>query len=151
MSAGIGSKTAQKVRQMWEADAAQVARQNRDERILSTECVPFFEAVASLVKENAASFNLELGLEDREALTFVSSSGLIEIGKKSSPTLLRKVVHFQANREVIVRTETLVHYRVGTKQEKWRFAVERGELLLNGRNVLECADALFEGIAEAFR
>ncbi|MGB9408614.1 MAG: hypothetical protein WCA89_13840 [Terracidiphilus sp.] len=151
MSAGIGAETAHKVKKMWEAEAVWTAQRDRDERVLSSECVPFFEAVAILLKENVASFNFELGLEGNNELTFVSHPGLIELGKRTNPTLLRKVVHLQPSQEVIIRTDTSIYYRVGVKQEKWRFNVEHGELLLNGRNVLECADALFDGIAESFR
>jgi hypothetical protein len=136
---------------MWAADAVRIAQCDRDLRILESECVPFFEAVTALLKEGVASFNIDLGLEGRGALTFVSHPSLIELGKGTNPTLLRKVMHLQPSREVIVRTDTSVHYRVGTKQEKWRFTVEHGELLLNGMNVLESAEALFDGVAEAFR
>lgn len=151
MSAGIGAEAAERVRQMRKADSDRSAQQDRDERILKSECVPFFEAVTTMLKESADSFNLELGLEGREALTFVSHPGLIELGKKTNPTLLRKIVHFHPGKEVTIRTEASTHYRVGLKHEKWRFTVEHGELVLNGNNVLECADAMFNGVAEAFR
>jgi hypothetical protein len=151
MGAGIGAEAAERVRKMREEDATRIAQLDRDDRIFNAESIPFFEAVASLLRENAVSFNADLNLEGKNALTFVFHPGLIELGKQTNPTLLRRAVHLQPNHEVMVRTETLIHYRVGTKQEKWRFAVEHGELLLNGMSVLECATALFEGIAEAFR
>jgi hypothetical protein len=150
MSAGIGAEAAQRVRKMQESVAAKAAQFDRDEAILKSECVPFFEAVSAVLKESATRFNAELNLEGRYALTFVSHPSLIELGKKTSPTLLRKVVHFHAGREVSIHTDVSDHYRVGLKQEKWRFTVERGELLLNGMNVLESAAALFEGIPEMF-
>jgi hypothetical protein len=146
-----GAKLAQEVLRLRSADAERAAARQREERVLATECVPFFEAITSLLRENVTTFNLELSLVGKDALTFVSSAGLIEIGKKSNPFLLRRAVHLQANQEVVVRTETSIHYRIGTKQERWRFTVEHEELLLNGKNVIECADALFEGVADAFR
>jgi hypothetical protein len=150
MSTGIGAEAAQKVRQMRDTDTTQSAQREQDQRIFDSKCIPFFEEVTALLKESIASFNSELGLEGDNALTFISHPGLIELGKRTYPTLLRKVVHLQPSEEVIVRTDTSIPYRVGTKQEKWRFAVEHGELLLNRKNVIECAAAVFEGIAEAF-
>ena len=136
---------------MWQVDADRLAQQDRDERILRTDPVYFFEAMTKVVGENSASFNSNLELTGDYALSFAFTSSMIQLGKRASPLFLRKVIHSQASREVLVRTETINNYRHGVKEEKWRFTVEHGELLLDGKNVLECSEALFDGIAEVFR
>jgi hypothetical protein len=155
MGANTGNLEAQRVLRLRNADADRIAQLERDERILRTDPVCFFEAVAKVVGENSTSFNSDLGLVGDYALSFLSINGQIQLCKKASPLFLRKAIHFQTSQEVLVRTETINSYRNsyrhGVKEEKWRFTVEQGVLLLNGRNVLECADALFDGIAEACR
>jgi hypothetical protein len=151
MSTNLGAQEAQRILSERNRDEARLTRQERDERILRTEPPDFFEAMAKCLEENVTSFNLEMSLSGEDELTFVYSSGMVQIGKRKNPFLLRKAIHLQMQREVTVRTETINHYRHGVKEEKWRFTVEHGELVLDGRNLLECADALFAGIADAFR
>jgi hypothetical protein len=151
MGANTGNLEAQRVLRLRNADADRIAQLERDERILRTDPVSFFEAIAKAVGEISTSFNSDLELVADHAVSFVSNNGLIQLCKRASPLFLRKATHFQTSREVLVRTETINNFRHGEKKEIWRFTVEHGALLLNGRNVLECADALFNGIAEACR
>jgi hypothetical protein len=92
-----------------------------------------------------------MGLSGEDAATFSNSGGTVQIGKRQNPFVLCKAIHLLPQREVIVRTETINNRRHGVKKEKWRFAVERGELVLEGRNPVGCADALLAEIADAFR
>jgi len=152
MSANIGELEAQRILQKRQNDAERIARQNREDRILRDEPPLFFEAMGKCVEENIKSFNLAMGLSGDEALTFVYSSGLIEIGKRQKPFLLKKVILLQSSGEVTVRTRTISRtYQHGGSDETWRFDVEYGELTLNRKNLIECADALFAGVADAFR
>jgi hypothetical protein len=151
IDANGGSLEAQKVLRLQRDDADRIAQQERDEGNLRTEPANFFEAITKSVGENSASFNSDLRLGGDYALTFVSSAGLIQLGKRANPFIFRKVIHFQAERKVVVRTETVTNRRHGVKEETWQFTVKHGELLLNGMNPLQCADALFSGLADAFR
>lgn len=152
MSANIGVLEAQRIMRERQGDADRLARQDRDDRILRTEPPVFFETMAACVGEYAKDFNGEIGVSGDDAMTFVSTTGLIELGKRRAPFLLRKVMLRQASNEVAIRTEKISRtYRRELSEEIWRFDVECGELTLNGRNLIECAEALFAGVADAFR
>lgn len=151
MSTNLGAQEAQRIILERQRDADRIARQEREERTLQTEPPRFFEAMAGCLKDNAESFNQGLGVTGDDSLTFVYSSGLIQIGKRSNPFLLRKVMLRQAQSEVVVRTEIMNGYRRSVKEETWHFDIERGELRLEGKTVMECAESLFAGIPDAFR
>ena len=68
------------------------------------------------------------------------------------PVFIRKVILRQASKEVIVRTTIIRRHPPQEITEKtWRFSVEHGDLVLDGKNVIECADALLQGAEKAFR
>jgi hypothetical protein len=147
-----GAMEAQRIMRERRGDTDRLARQDRDDRILRTEPPVFFETMATCVGDNTKGFNQEIGLSGDDAMTFLYTSGMIQIGKRHAPFFLRKVMLRQASNEVVIRTEKLSRtYRREVSEEVWRFDVECGELTLNGKNLIECADALFAGIADSFR
>jgi hypothetical protein len=52
---------------------------------------------------------------------------------------------------VLIRTEIVIGYQKGVKEEKWYFEIQDGELTPNRKNFAQCADLLFEGIPDSFR
>lgn len=94
---------------------------------------------------------MNLGLEGDDAVTFVHSGSEIYVGKKGNPFLLRKIMHFARSNEVLVRTQILRGYQKDLTEQKWYFDIQRGELRLNYKNFIECADLLFKDIPDLFR
>lgn len=151
MAANQGELEAQRILRARESDASRAVQQARDERILCTEQPRFFDAVADHLAETVKSFNMNLGLEGDDAVTFVHSGSEIYVGKKGNPFLLRKIMHFARSNEVLVRTQILRGYQKDLTEQKWYFDIQRGELRLNYKNFIECADLLFKDIPDLFR
>jgi hypothetical protein len=152
MGADTGTLEALRIMRERERDADRVTAQVRDDNILRTEPPLFVDAMAACEEEIVNNFNTTLGLSGDEAVTFIYANGIIEIGKRERPMLLKKAILLHARYRVIVRTQTLSRlYQPSAVEEIWRFDIKRGELTLNGKNLIECADALFVGVADAFR
>ena len=151
MSANLGELEAQRILKARQSDADLAIRQAREDRILGTEQPRFFDAMADDLANTIKSFNLNMGLEGQDAVTFMHSGSQIQIGKRAKPFLLRKVMHFERTNEVLVRTEIVNGYQKGLKEEKWYFEIQGGELTLNHKNFAQCADLLFEGLPDTFR
>jgi hypothetical protein len=150
MSANIGVLEAQRIMRERLSDADRLARQEREDRILREEPPLFFEAMASYLQENTKSFNLTMGLSGDDAMTLVYTSGLIEIGKRHRPFLRKKIV--LSSNKVTIHTDTTSRmYQPAGKDEVWKFDIAGGELILNRMNLIECAEALFAEVANAFR
>ena len=149
----FGEQEAERILLERAADAAVYERRRLDEAIFDHDMEPFISAVFGLLKDSADGFNTRMNLSGDDAMTFGrSGTTQIEIGKRTNPFVRRKVMFRKEKREVIVRTEQLIHYRQQpAKEEWWRFTVEHGKLLLDGKTPPECADALFSGLADAFR
>jgi hypothetical protein len=151
MSANLGELEAQRILRARESDASRAAQQARDERILCSEQPRFFDAMADHLVDTVKSFNMSMGLEGEDAVTFVHSGSEINVGRKGKPTFLRKIMHLGRSNEVRVRTQVIDGYRNNVNEEKWYFDVQRGELRLNYKNFVECADLLFKSIPDTFR
>jgi hypothetical protein len=152
MSANIGVLEAQRIMRERQSDADRLARQDREDRILREEPPLFFDAMATYLGETAKSFNLTMGLSGDDAMTFLHTSGQIELGKRHRPFLRKKIVLDQFAGKVTIRTDTTSRmYRPAGKDETWNFDIVSGELALNRQNLIECAEALFAGVADAFR
>jgi hypothetical protein len=108
--------------------------------------------MATYLEETAKSFNLTMGLSGDDALTFLHIGGQIELGKRHRPFLRRKIVFDQSAGKVTIRTDTTSRmYQPAGKDEVWKFDIVSGELTLNRKNLIECAEALFAEVADAFR
>jgi hypothetical protein len=153
MSANLGELEAERILRARQTDAGLATRQARQDRILSTEQPRFFDVMADDLKKTVESFNLRMGLEGRDAVTFVHSGSQIQVGRRERPFFLRKVMHFERTNEVLVRTTVIggCGYQQDEKEKRWYFDVEGGELRLNHNNFSQCADLLFEGIPDTFR
>jgi hypothetical protein len=151
VSANLGELEAERILRARQSDADLVARQAREDRILYSEQPRFFDAMADDLEKTVKSFNLRMGLEGQDAVTFVHSGNQVQVGRRAKPFFLRKVLHFERTNEVLVRTTIIEGYRKGEKEEKWYFDAKDGELKLNHNNFAQCADLLFEGIPDTFR
>jgi len=151
MSANLGSLEAERILRARQSDAGRAAQLAREERILCSEQPRFFDAIADCLAETVKSFNMGMGLEGEDAVTLTHSGSEIHIGKKGRPTFLRKVMHFERSNEVRIRTQIINGYQNSVNEEKWYFDIQRGELALNYKNFVECADLLFKGIPDTFR
>ena len=151
MSANLGELEAQRILRARQGDTERAAQQARDERILSSEQPRFFEAMADSLSETVQSFNRTMSLEGEDAVSFSHSGTEIHVGKRGQPTLLRKIMHSERTNEVCIRTQLIERYRSTVQEEKWYFEVRRGELQLNYKNFVECADLLFKGIPDTYR
>jgi hypothetical protein len=151
MGANLGELEAQRILRARQSDAILASRQAREDRILDTEQPRFFDAMADDLEKTVKSFNLAMGLEGQDAVTFEHSGSQIQVGRRAKPFFLRKVLHFARTNEVFIRTQIVNGYQNTGKEEKWYFDVQGGELRLNHNNFAQCADLLFEGIPDTFR
>jgi hypothetical protein len=151
MGANLGELEAERILKARQSDADLAARQAREDRILCTEQPRFFDAMADDLAKTVESFNLRMGLEGQDAITFVHPGNQIQVGKRAKPYFLRKIMHFERTNEVLIRTEIVNGYQKAVKEEKWYFEIQGGELTLNQKNFTQCADLLFEGIPDTFR
>jgi hypothetical protein len=151
MSANLGELEAERILRARQNDADLARRQTREDRILDTEQPRFFDAMADDLEKTVKSFNLRMGLEGKDAVTFVHSGSEVQVGKSAKPFFLRKIMHHERTKEVFIRTEIIIGYQKGVKEEKWYFEIDGGELTLNHNNFAQCADLLFEGIPDTFR
>ncbi|HSY65159.1 MAG TPA: hypothetical protein VK829_11200 [Terriglobales bacterium] len=151
MGASLGELEAQRILKARQSDANQAAQQARNDRILCTEQPRFFDAMADDLAKTVQSFNLSMGLEGQDAVTFIHSGSQIQVGRRDKPFFLRKVLHFERTNEVVIRTQIVNGYQKADKDDKWYFDIQGGELKLNHSNFAQCADALFEGIPDTFR
>jgi hypothetical protein len=153
MGANLGELEAQRILKVRQSDTDRAAQQASNDRILCTEQPRFFGAMADDLEKTVGAFNLSMGLEGRDAVTFVHSGTQIQVGKRDRPFFLRKVMHYEHTREVVIRT-TIIDghkYQKDEQEKKWYFDIEGGELRLNHNNFSQCADLLFEGIPDTFR
>ncbi|MGA2049221.1 MAG: hypothetical protein ABSG96_16095, partial [Terracidiphilus sp.] len=117
-----------------------------------TDSPLLFESLTRLTKDNLDSLNAEMRLVGDHAFTFTPAGCEFSFGRKLTPIFIRKVMFRQASREVIVRTTIIRRHPPQEVVEKtWRFGVEHGDLILDGKNVAECANALLCGVEKAFR
>jgi hypothetical protein len=133
-------------------DEARLAKRQTESEIVSSESALFFESVAELLRENLESFNSEMGLVEDHAFTFTHVGSEFSFGRRLTPLFFRKAMFRQDSKSVIVRTTIFRGY--GRKDETvmtWRFSVAHGDLGLNGKNVIECANAMMDGIETLFR
>ena len=84
MGTSLGELEAQRILRARASDADRAAQQARNERVLCTEQPRFFDAIAVDLAETVKSFNMSMGLEGEDAVTFVHSGSQIQIGKKRS-------------------------------------------------------------------
>jgi hypothetical protein len=150
MSANLGELEADRILRARQSDANLAARQAREDRILQSEQPRFFDAMADDLAKTVESFNQRMGLEGQDAVTLNHSGTQILVGKRAKPFFLRKVMHFERTNEVLIRTEIVKGYQKGVKEERWYFEIQDGELALNRKNFVQCADLLFEGIPDTF-
>jgi|HubBroStandDraft_2_1064218.scaffolds.fasta_scaffold13280_4 hypothetical protein len=151
MGTSLGKLEAQRILRAHQSDANQAAQEARNDRILCTEQPRFFGAMADDLAKTVQSFNLSMGLEGQDAVTFVHSGSQVQIGRREKPFFLRKILHFERTNEVVIRTQIVNGYQEADKDEKWYFDVEDGVLKLNHNNFAQCADLLFDGIPDTFR
>jgi len=151
MGANLGELEAERILKARQSDADLAARQAREDRILCTEQPRFFDAMADDLAKTVESFNLRMGLEGQDAITFVHPGNQIQVGKRAKPYFLRKIMHFERTNEVLIRTEIVNGYQKAVKEEKWYFEIQGGELLLDHKNFAQCADFLFKGLPDAYR
>jgi hypothetical protein len=151
MSTNLGSLEAQRITKARQDDADRAVQQAHDGRILSTAQPRFFEAMANELSETVRGFNSTMGLEGESAVTFVSTNHEIYIGKKGRPFFLRKIMHFEQSNELLIRTQVIDGYQKRVDEQKWHFDVKQGELRLNNKSSVECAEQLFKGVPDTYR
>jgi hypothetical protein len=93
MGTSLGELEAQRILRARQSDANQAAQEARNDRILCTEQPRFFGAMADDLAKTVQSFNLSMGLEGQDAVTFVHSGSQIQIGRRES--------HFSCERSCI--------------------------------------------------
>jgi hypothetical protein len=145
-----GALKAQEIKRGLVLDDERLSRRQVEDRILTSEPPLFFEFMLGRTKENIESFNSELGLVGDHAFTFTPSGCEFSFGRKLNPLLIRKVMFRHPSLEVIVRTTVVRGYIQKVTETTWRFTVEHGDLALDGKNVIDCADALMDGIEKVF-
>ena len=84
MSANLGELEAERILRARQSDADRAAQQAREERILSSEQPRFFSVMAAHLAEIVSSFNMRMGLEGEEAISFTHSGTEIYLGKKTN-------------------------------------------------------------------
>jgi hypothetical protein len=147
-----GTLKAQEIMRELTLDDARLSRRQIEDNIITSDSPLFFESLKSLTGDNLESLNSEMRLVGDHAFTFTPAGCEFSFGRKLMPIFMRKVMFRQASKEVIVRTTIIRGYTPQEVKEKtWRFTVAHSDLALDGKNVLECANALMDGIEMAFR
>src|SRR5580658_3450381 len=77
MGANLGELEAQRILRARQSDASLAAKQAREDRILDTEQPRFFDAMAADLEKTVKSFNLAMGLEGQDAVTFEHSGSQV--------------------------------------------------------------------------
>jgi hypothetical protein len=147
-----GTMKAQEIIRELALDEARLSKRQTEDNIITSDSPQFFECLIGLTRENLESLNSEMHLVGDHAFTFTPAGCEFSFGRKLMPIFIRKVMFRQASKAVIVRTTTIRGYTPQEVKEKTlRFTVAHGDLVLDGKNVLECADAMINGIETAFR
>ena len=145
----FGTQEAERILREREQAAARAAEKDRSERILSAEPARYLDAVGEMLKADVESFNESLSLPYAMALTATSSSGLIQLGKRSHPTVLVRLTYNHSLRLAVVRVEATMDYRrVCNSEAKWYFTVDNDEVQLDGKTSLECSPALLSLVTQ---
>jgi len=152
MSESLGQLEAQRILKARDEEAKKRERQIVKRDMLRAQAPLFLEKVGELLKQHVADFNQALDLVGEQAISIQQYENTIDITKTGNPSVLRRIVHYEQEAIVKVKTQTIRGFENRVTEESLAFDVASdGHVILTGSNFSVFAERMFKAVAEAYR